>query len=116
MMTDNELEDVLRRLRPAGPRPELRARIVASTGPRRAERAWPWGMAAAAMVLLTVTLQFSTARLNRETARVTSTSETGAADLAALRAALDDNELLIRQAELWTLQAQNALRTGSDPR
>jgi hypothetical protein len=116
-MTDNELEDLLRRVRPAGPRPELRARIVASTAARRGKRAWPWAMAAAAMLILTVVLQFSTAQMNRETARVVSAMEADVDDLAALRIALDGNELLIRQAELWTLQRQrSALRPESDPR
>ena len=39
-MSDPELEDLLRRYRPAGPPPDLRARIVA--GPAPVPRTWPW--------------------------------------------------------------------------
>lgn len=48
-------EDLLRKYRPVGPRPGLRARILA---PER--RAWPWAAAAAALVALTIALQSAT--------------------------------------------------------
>lgn len=48
-MQDLDIEELLRRYRPAGPPAELRKRIVAGR-PRR--RARPWAAAAAALVLL----------------------------------------------------------------
>ena len=59
-MNDNELDDLLRRVRPAGPPPELRARILAS---RPARPAWPWAAAAAALLALTIGLQWSAGEL-----------------------------------------------------
>ena len=53
-MNDDQMEDLLRRVRPVGPRPELRARIVAARRP--AARAWPWVSAAAALLAITVAL------------------------------------------------------------
>jgi hypothetical protein len=58
-MTDEQLEQLLQASRPAGPPPELRARIVAV---RDARRAWPWVAAAAALLALTISLQVSAAR------------------------------------------------------
>jgi hypothetical protein len=58
-MKDDELEDLLRRVRPAGPPPELRARIVRSSGAisaRRVQRTWPWAAAAAALLVATLAL------------------------------------------------------------
>lgn len=60
-MTDPELDDLLRRYRPAGPPPELRARVAANAGPVR--RTWPWAAAAAALLAATVYLHESTDRL-----------------------------------------------------
>lgn len=58
-MTDDQLDQLLQASRPAGPPPELRARIVAV---RDARRAWPWVAAAAALLALTISLQVSAAR------------------------------------------------------
>ena len=60
-MNDDQMEDLLRRVRPVGPRPELRTRIVGTP----AKRAGLWVAAAAAMLLLTVTLQFEAANLRQ---------------------------------------------------
>ena len=60
-MRDDELEGRLRQVRPAGPPPELRARIRS----RRERAGWPW-LAAAALLLLTLTLQFMGAQLRQE--------------------------------------------------
>jgi hypothetical protein len=55
-MQDFEIEDLLRRYRPAGPPAELRQRILATT---RAPLIWPWASAAAALLLLGLTFQFA---------------------------------------------------------
>ena len=47
-------EELLRRYRPAGPDPDLRARICAAAPARRA---WPWAAAAAALLAVTVVLR-----------------------------------------------------------
>jgi hypothetical protein len=54
-MMDPDLDDLLRRYRPAGPPPELRARVVGATTP--AGRTWPWVAAAAVLLAATVGLQ-----------------------------------------------------------
>jgi len=57
---DEELVALLRRVRPAGPRPELRSRILgASVGPR----ALAWAAAAAALLAVAVGLPVWTSRL-----------------------------------------------------
>ena len=58
-MKDEEIEELLRRVRPASPSLALRARILAR---RQPARRWPW-LAAAALFALTLTLQYSAAQL-----------------------------------------------------
>jgi hypothetical protein len=53
-MRDDDIERLLAAAQPAGPPPELRARIL-SRLPRR--RAWPWAVAAAAALMATTLLQ-----------------------------------------------------------
>lgn len=60
-MSDPELEDLLRRYRPAGPPPDLRARIVA--GPAPVPRTWPWAAAAAALLAMVCVTQLATRRV-----------------------------------------------------
>jgi len=50
---DDRIERLLRQVQPAGPPPQLRARIVAARRPR----SWPWLAAAAALLALTVWLR-----------------------------------------------------------
>jgi len=52
-MDDDRIERLLRQVRPAGPPPRLRARIMAARRPR----SWPWLAAAAAVLALTVWLR-----------------------------------------------------------
>ena len=61
-MNDDQIDDLLRRVRPAGPPAELRARIVGA----RARPAWAWMAAAAAMLLLTVVSQLGSASLRQD--------------------------------------------------
>jgi hypothetical protein len=58
-MDDAQLEDLLRRVQPAGPPPGLRARVAER---RRPLRAWPWVAAAAALLVITAVLQASAER------------------------------------------------------
>lgn len=63
-MNDDQMEDLLRRVRPAGPPVQLRARIVGATA--RPRPAWPWIAAAAAALLMTATLQVAAAGLRQQ--------------------------------------------------
>lgn len=72
-MEDRELEDLLRRYRPAGPPPELRARVtlggdvrMQATASLDSRRAWPWAAAAAALLAVTTSLYDSSAHLQSE--------------------------------------------------
>ena len=82
-MKDEDIERLLSRAQPVGPRPELRARILSRRPPGRA---WPWAVAAAAMLALTTLLQAGAAAARDRVQATTS----GAPDLetelvAALR-------------------------------
>lgn len=50
----NDLDDLLNRYRPAGPPPDLRARVLDAAVP---SRAWPWGLAAAALLVVSIGLR-----------------------------------------------------------
>jgi hypothetical protein len=64
-MNDDQMEDLLKRVRPVAPRPELRTRIVSAQRP--AARAWPWVSAAAAMLAVTIALPKTNGQLPRRT-------------------------------------------------
>lgn len=57
-MMDPDLDELLRRYRPARPPRDLRARVLGGTVP--AGRTWPWVAAAAVLLAATVGLQFWT--------------------------------------------------------
>ena len=59
-MTQDPIEDALRRYRPVGPPADLRARILEAPAPKRA---WPWAAAAAALLAVTVASNALTWRL-----------------------------------------------------
>ena len=58
----DDIEDLLRRARPAGPPPELRGRLVT---PWRKTRDWPWAVAAAALFATVVGVHAVTAFVTR---------------------------------------------------
>lgn len=60
-MTGPEIEDLLRRYRPAGPPPELGARVMTEAGP--VGRTWPWVAAAALLLATTLYLHSAADRL-----------------------------------------------------
>src|SRR5687768_14496684 len=60
-MTDHDIEQMLRRHRPAGPPPELRARIF-QPAPDEG-RLWPWAAAAAALLATTIGFHAASASL-----------------------------------------------------
>jgi len=53
-MNDSELEELLRRHRPAGPPAQLRQRILA---PNTSQRWWSWAAAAAVLVISALTFR-----------------------------------------------------------
>lgn len=55
-MKNSEIEDLLRKYRPVGPPAEMRQRIRATI---RVPLIWPWASAAAALLILGLTLQFA---------------------------------------------------------
>jgi hypothetical protein len=67
-MNDPDIEELLRRVRPAGPPAHLRARVVvAMSAAATARPAWPWIAAAAAALFVTATLQVAAGSLREQT-------------------------------------------------
>jgi hypothetical protein len=79
-MNDDQIERLLRQVRPAGPPVRLRARIVAARRPR----SWPWIAAAAALLALTVWLRGADTTLTMALAPAPTVWETERAVLAGL--------------------------------
>lgn len=59
-MNDSDIEDLLRKYRPAGPPVEMRQRILATV---RVPRIWPWASAAAALLVMALTLRLAAGNL-----------------------------------------------------
>lgn len=97
-MIDPELDDLLRRYRPAGPPSDLRARVVGDAAP--AGRTWPW--VAAAAVLLAATVGLQVARLRLATP-VEDAELQGAAELRIVAEMLGGSERAVDEARrlLW---------------
>jgi hypothetical protein len=92
-MFDRELNELLRRYRPAAPPPDLRDRI---TVPIAVRRTWPWAVAAAALLLAACALQVATDRIYRTVERAATPPPVTTADQSPeLREALGDDELLL---------------------
>lgn len=79
-MSDRDPERLLRRLEPAGPPAALRGRIVGAPAPR----GWPWLAAAAALLVLTASLQVRSAALRAQTGAVVLEPDQEAERAAAL--------------------------------
>ena len=91
MNSDHELEAALRRYRPAGPGPGLRARVL-NPSPR-VPRTWPWAVAAAALLTMALSASSAAARVRgaeRYTAQVTDAPWIDAETMAELRQAYGD--------------------------
>jgi hypothetical protein len=63
-MDGDRIEQLLRQVQPAGPSPELRARILSVR--RLAQRSWPWAAAAAALFLTALGLELSAGHHRRD--------------------------------------------------
>ena len=94
----DKAEVLLRRYRPTGPPPGLRARCVMTP----AVRTWPWAVACAAVLALAVTVQVLIGGL---TARLTPSD-----DLAGERAAIEDLAAMLGRDEDARRFAEFAVR------
>jgi hypothetical protein len=65
MKSDDEILGELKRYRPIGPPERLRARVIQV---KAAARTWPWAVAAAALLALSVALNVGARRIEVETA------------------------------------------------
>lgn len=63
-MDDRDLEQLLRRYRPADPPSDLRERCLAQAADEPPVRGWPWAAAAAAMLAAATGFATATARLD----------------------------------------------------
>ena len=96
-MNDDEIEGLLRGMRPAGPPPHLRARIVA---PRPA-RAWPWMAAAAALFAVTTILQLSAGDVLRDaSSAIAAAQHDDSAEIDVLREAYGSDQAAFQAAVL----------------
>ena len=84
-MTDDDILDPLRRYRPVGPPPRLRGRVVQV---KPAARTWPWAVAAAALLVLSVALNTGARQIDRRTALLVPDAVPAADPLEALPEAL----------------------------
>ena len=111
-MTDPEVEDLLRRYRPAGPGGDLRARIVA--GNQVTGRAWPWAAAAAVLLgAICVTQSWTQSVYEDVRNSVTSAPASIMSDLPALQSAVEGDPLLRERIE--TLFRQETSQSPAPP-
>ena len=104
-MTDPEIEELLRRFRPAGPAPDLRARVVSDWTPTG--RTWPWVAAAAVLLGAICGIQLSTQRVYEDVrSSVASRPASIMSDRPALQSAMEEDPVLRERIE--TLVRQEA--------
>ena len=111
MKDDQELEDLLRRYEPAAPRASLRSRVIASSV--REPRAWPWAVAAAALVVLAVGLATAAARVIEPVDADSATSQR-ALEVEALASIVGDADNPRALAE-WMIDRRDADRALESP-
>ncbi|HEX6975263.1 MAG TPA: hypothetical protein VF147_12750 [Vicinamibacterales bacterium] len=99
-MDNAELDVLLRRYRPVGPGPHLRARILRRARPGRL---WPWVGAAAALLLSTIALHVGA---NRQAARLTAGVDPTAVVFEDLTRRLGGDDAARRLAERIVLEQQ----------
>ena len=97
-MTDPELDELLRRYRPTGPPPELRARVLEGAAAPRA-RTWPWAASAAALLAATIYLHAAATRIRAE-ADIIAPANSEAQAVALLSAILGDDAAARAMAEV----------------
>lgn len=110
-MDDSGIDDLLRRVRPAGPPSELRARVLGAVVP---PRTWPWLATAAAALMAAAGLPFASSNVIGRAALPTladpnapivqATTDTLGGDATARRLA----EFMLLEQELRGDQAQAA--------
>lgn len=105
-MTDDEIEALLASVRPTGPAPELRARILARR--RAAAPAWPWLAAAAALLAAAVGMQVLAGAERRSVASRVPAAAMEEIDADALGAAFGDDAAALHAA--WSRRELEALR------
>ncbi len=93
-MDDRDLEELLRRYKPGGPPPELRARIVSTSLVRRT---WPWAAAAAALLALTIGVHASAGRTQNELFRSLGQPPSTGEAFRALREVATDDEIALAE-------------------
>ena len=96
-MNDEQIEGLLRNVRPSGPPPHLRGRINASGR----SRAWPWLAAAAALVVMATALQLSAGELRRDTYSAIAAARPGEpSDIGVLRESFGSDQAGLQAALL----------------
>lgn len=107
-MTDPEIEDLLRRYRPARPPPDLRARVMTDAAP--VGRTWPWVAAAAVLLAAAVGLNLATEHTYEDLRQGAQQAANTIPQLSALDPALEDDELFRRTMEIATRVEQTVNR------
>ena len=97
MNSDPDLDELLRRYRPAGPPPELRARVLRAEPMNRP--AWPWAAAAAILLATICAMHVSTRRVYDDVRRGLVATDVTLDQLPALSFAVGDDRLLRERIE-----------------
>ena len=97
MNDDPELDGLLRRYRPSGPPPDLRARVLRAEPVNRP--AWPWAAAAAILLSTICAMQVSTRSVYDDVRRDLAATDVTLDQLPALSFAVGDDRLLRERIE-----------------
>jgi hypothetical protein len=110
-MNEHEIEQLLRRYRPSGPPPNLRARALAAA--RDEKRVWPWAAAAAALLAATIGFHMGSHSLQMNMA-IAAGPEEEEVSRQMLIEALGGDEAARQRADLM-IAAQVVRSLGSPP-